>query len=99
MGSGDEDYDPSNQSVERFSWSKREWAQLPPMKECRSIASAFVYENQIFVAGGDTDAMEVLKIDQQPLKCTINLLPNLLSNAKVIRPQNIIIFGIYTRCQ
>ena len=63
-------------SVEKFSWSKRAWAQLPPMKECRSEASSFVYENQIFVAGGytgssgRTDTMEVLKIDEQPLKWT-----------------------------
>ena len=62
-------------SVEKFSWNNRTWAQLPPMKECRSEASLFVYKNQIFGAGGytgsgDTDTMEVLKIDQQPLKWT-----------------------------
>ena len=45
----------STNSVERFSWNKRSWAQLPPMKECRSEASSFVYENQIFVAGGDNE--------------------------------------------
>ena len=63
-------------SVEKFSWNKRAWAQLPPMKEYHQEASAFVYENQIFVAGGctgsgvDTDGMEVLKVDEQPLKWT-----------------------------
>ena len=49
-------------SVEKFSWNQRAWAQLPPMKEYHQEASAFVYENQIFVAGGctgsrDTDGM------------------------------------------
>ena len=62
-------------SVEKFSWNKRSWAQLPPMKECRSEASSFVYDNQIIVAGGftghgRTDAMEGLKIDEHPLKWT-----------------------------
>ena len=63
-------------SVEIFSWNTRAWAQLPPMKECRSEASSFVYKNQMFVAGGYTgssghaDTMEVVKIDEQPLKWT-----------------------------
>ena len=62
-------------SVEKFSWEKKAWAQLPPMKECRSQASSFVYENQISVAGGRTgsdctDTIEVLKIDEHPLKWT-----------------------------
>ena len=66
-------------SVEKFSWKERAWAQLPPMKECRSEPSSFVYNNQIFVAGGytdsggyggSTDTIETLKIDEQPLKWT-----------------------------
>ena len=62
--------------TEKFSWNTRAWAQLPPMKECRSEASSFVYKNQMFVAGGYTgssghaDTMEVVKIDEQPLKWT-----------------------------
>ena len=69
----------SSSSVEKFSWKERAWAQLPSMKERRSEASSFVYKNQIFVAGGctgstgssgRTDTMEVLKIDEQPLKWT-----------------------------
>ena len=63
-------------SVEKFSWEKKAWAQLPPMKECRQGPSSFVCKNQFFVAGGYTDSsgrtdtIEVLKIDEQPLKWT-----------------------------
>ena len=62
-------------SVEKFSWEKKAWAQLPPMKECRQGPSSFVCKNRFFVAGGYTssgctDTMEVLKIDEQSLKWT-----------------------------
>ena len=45
------------------------------MKECRQEASSFVCTNQFFVAGGctgsgHTDTIEILKIDEQPLKWT-----------------------------
>ena len=65
----------ASNTVEKFSWKKKAWGQLPPMKEFRQEASSFVYKNQIFVAGGytgrcHTDTMDVLKIDEQPLKWT-----------------------------
>ena len=66
----------SSSSVEKFSWKKRAWAQLPPMKERRSEPSSFVYKHQFFVAGGytgssgRTDTIEILKIDEQSLKWT-----------------------------
>lgn len=41
-------------SVETFSWAKRIWTPLEPMKQKRSVASSFVYENEVFVAGGFT---------------------------------------------
>ena len=39
-------------SVELFDSSRGTWSYLQPMKECRSSASAFVYNNQIIVSGG-----------------------------------------------
>ena len=41
-------------SVEMFDCSTRTWSPLQPMKECRSGASSFVYEDQLTVAGGST---------------------------------------------
>ena len=45
------------------------------MKECRQEASSFVCKNQFFIAGGYTGSsgtitIEILKIDEQPLKWT-----------------------------
>ena len=41
-------------SVEMFDCSTKTWSPLQPMKECRSGASSFVYEDQLTVAGGST---------------------------------------------
>ena len=60
-------------SAETFSWNKKTWAPLPAMKEHRSTATSFVYENQIIMAGGfnggtGLDDMEMMKIDQELLQ-------------------------------
>ena len=49
-------------SVEMFSWLKRAWLPLPPLKHCCSGSSSVIYNNQIIISGGSfTDKME--KID------------------------------------
>ena len=60
-------------SAEMFSWNKRTWAPLPAMKEHRSAATSFLYENQIIMAGGYNGEtglhdMEMIKIDQELLQ-------------------------------
>jgi hypothetical protein len=52
-------------SVERFSWKKNVWERVSSMNVGRVAATSFVYENQLFVAGGcDSDAIEVLNLNE-----------------------------------
>jgi hypothetical protein len=47
-------------SVERFSWKKNVWKRVSSMNVGRVGATSFVYENQLFVAGGcDCRVIEV----------------------------------------
>ena len=56
-------------SVERFSWKSNVWDIVPPMDNGRAGAISFVYENQLFVAGGcDSDVIEVMELNQNELK-------------------------------
>ncbi len=67
-GGFNKDSGPLN-SVELFDVSKGTWSYLQPMKEYRTSASAFVYNNQIIVSGGwiksdrplRSNSMEVLQ--------------------------------------
>ena len=52
-------------SVERFSWKKNVWERMPSIKVGRKGATSFVYENQVFVAGGcDSPVVEVLDLNE-----------------------------------
>ena len=64
------DYDGrSSKSVERFSWKKNVWEKVFPMQVSRVAATSFVFENQVFVAGGcDSPVMEVLNLNEDPLQ-------------------------------
>ena len=54
-------------SVEKFSWKKNVWERVSSMNVSRIGASTFVYENQVFVAGGyDNPAIEVLSLNKDP---------------------------------
>ena len=58
-------------SVEMFSWSKRKWIQLRPMKERRFAAASVPYNNEMLVVGGLTgcgsyaDSLEVMEMSQE----------------------------------
>ena len=55
--------DKALKSVEKFSWKKNVWERMPAMNVGRKGATSFVYENQLFVAGGcDSDKIEVLDL-------------------------------------
>ena len=52
-------------SVERFSWKNNVWERVSSMNVGRKGATSFVYENQVFVAGGcDSDVIEVLNLNE-----------------------------------
>ena len=61
-GGRDKD-DSALKSVEKFLWKKNVWERVSSMKIGRKGATSFVYENQLFVAGGcDSDKIEVLNL-------------------------------------
>ena len=54
-------------SVERFSWKKNVWERVSSMNVGRKGATSFVYENQIFVAGGcDSPVVKELNWNKDP---------------------------------
>ena len=56
-------------SVERFSSKKNVWERVSSMKVGRKRATSFVYEDQLFVAGGcDSLAIEVLNLNEGLLR-------------------------------
>ena len=58
-------------SVEKFSWKKNVWERVRSMNVGRKGATSFVYENQVFVAGGcDSPAVEVLNLIEDPPEWT-----------------------------
>ena len=57
-------------SVERFSWKKNIWERCCSMNVGRKGAASFVYEDQVFVAGGcESRVIEVFNLNQDPLQC------------------------------
>ena len=57
--------DNALKSVERFSWKKNVWERVSSMSVGRKGATLFVYENQLFVAGGcNSDVIEVLNLNE-----------------------------------
>ena len=61
--------DKKLKSVEKFSWKKNTWERVCPMNIGRKAAISFVYENQVFVAGGcDSHVIEVLNLNQDPMQ-------------------------------
>ena len=61
VAGGWDSYNNKLKSVERFSWKKNFWKRVSSMNVGRKGATSFVYENQIFIAGGcDSPVIEVL---------------------------------------
>ena len=93
-------------AVEMFRWSERSWSQLQPMKECRSGASSFLYENRIIVSGGwyvginYTDNMEGMNIDSlvgfgQWSNFPAKLPAKLCGHSSVVYDERLIVTGGY----
>ena len=78
IGGRGKDKKPTN-SVEKFCFKEGRWIDVAPMVVPRQQASSVVFKNQVFVSGGavtnkltnrdePTDSIEVLNLDQFPLK-------------------------------
>jgi hypothetical protein len=53
------------QSAERFSWKNNLWERVASMNIGRITGTSFVYENQLFVAGGcDSDVIDALNLNE-----------------------------------
>ncbi|CAB4029907.1 kelch 20 [Paramuricea clavata] len=69
VGGGWDSGENALKSVERFSWKKNVWKRVSSMNVGRVGATSFVYENQLFVAGGcDSRVIEVLNLDEDPMQ-------------------------------
>ena len=83
--------DKKLKSVERFSWKKNVWERVSSMNVGRKGATSFLYENQIFVAGGfDSPAIEVSNLNQHLLQWNISeaALPFSCSRLRSVVYQN-----------
>ena len=63
-------YDPqAGKSAEIYSWEKNGWFEVSPMNEEHTGASSFIYNDQVFVVGGDNSkTIETLDLNELPLK-------------------------------
>ena len=73
LAGGKNSDDEKLNSVERFSWKKNVWERLSSMNVSRIGATSFVYDNQVFVAGGcSSPVVEVLNLNKDPLQWDIS---------------------------
>ena len=78
-------------SVERFLWKKNVWERVCLMNVGRVGATSFVYDNQVFVAGGcDSPVIEVLNLNREPLQWVISeaTLPFVCDSLRSVVYQN-----------
>ena len=65
---GGEGSGPLHKSAEVFSWDKNGWFEISPMNEDHYRPSSFIYNDQLFVLGGNTKIIETLDLNTLPLK-------------------------------
>ena len=112
MGGEKKDGKPTN-SVEKFCSKEGRWMDVVPMVVPRVSASSVVFNNQIIVSGGairnestdsnePTDSIEVLNLDQFPLKWVIfaGKLPLPLSGHQTfVYKGKLIVVGSYDKTE
>ena len=55
--------------TEIYSWEKNGWFMAPPVNEKRNGASSFIYDDKMFIVGGDEcRTIETLDLNKLPLK-------------------------------
>ena len=96
VAGGKDNDDNSLTSVERFSWKKNVWERVCSMNFGRVEATSFVYENQVFVAGGcDSSVVEVLNLNEGLLQWaeSIARVQNLLEFRSVVYQDRAFLFS------
>ena len=63
-----------NDSVEMFNWRQRAWSPLQSMPKKRYGATSFVYNNQVFIAGGYCDGTGYV---DNTIRMNVDLHPDL----------------------
>ena len=75
VAGGKDNDDNALKSVEIFSCKKNVWERVSSMKVGRKAATSFVYENQLFVAGGcDHDVIDALNLNVGLLQWDISVV-------------------------
>ena len=56
-------------SNEIYSWEEKDWFEVSPMNDEHIGASSFIYNDQVFVVGGDgSKKIEIMDLNELPLK-------------------------------
>ncbi len=56
-------------STEIYSWEEKDWFEVSPMNDEHIGASSFIYNDQVFVVGGDgSKKIEIMDLNELPLK-------------------------------
>ena len=89
----------TSKPAEIFSWEKNGWFEISSMNEEHSGASSFIYEDQMFVVGGDSSkTIESLNLNELPLKwkkCAKDLPYPCSHHQTVVHQQRVIHIGGY----
>ncbi|XP_046843316.1 spermatocyte protein spe-26-like [Xenia sp. Carnegie-2017] len=87
----------SSKSAEIFSWKEKKWFEIASMENKHSEASSFIYNDNLFVAGGGfTWSMEALNIQQSPLtwrKLSTDHCSAYMCHQTVVYKQQIFLIG------
>jgi hypothetical protein len=90
-------------SVEMFNWRQRTWSPLQSLPKKRSVATSFVYNNQVIIAGGRcsgcVDDMIRMNINPNPdlsmqwSECPVKLPAKLANHSSVLYNDHLIVTG------
>ena len=98
--------DYRNDSVEMFNWRQRTWSPLQSMPGKRYIATSFVYNNQVVIAGGYCDSRvvdDMIRMNVDPLPdlsihwsvCPMKLPSKLAYHSSVLYDDKLMVAGGY----
>ncbi len=90
-------------SAEIYSWEKNGWFEVSPMNEEHTAASSFIYNDQLFVVGGEgSNTIETLDLNDLPLKwmkCPGELPYKCGDHQTVVYQQRVFLIGGYNHDQ
>ena len=96
---GNHRFNKTTKSAEIFSWEKNGWFEISSMTKEHHGASSFIYEDQLFVVGGErSKTIEILNLNDLPLKwkkCATDLPHPCSYHQTVVHQQRVIHIGGY----